>query len=110
MIGAIRRGGVYVAQAVEGGERPVVVVSWDSLNGALRKPIVCTVTSTDRERALATAVSVPAGEAGLERDSYVLCHELSTLVAERFRREVGLFSRERMLDIERALRVALDLG
>lgn len=110
MIGEIRRGGVYFAQMLDGGERPVVVVSWDALNGAFRKPIVCAVTSVARERSFPTAVPIPAGEAGLDRDSYALCHDLSTIRAERFRREVGQLPNELMFEIDRALAAALYLG
>ena len=108
MIGEIVRGGIYYAQLVDGGERPVVVVSWDAVNNALRKPVVCEVTTTERERVLSTCVRLPAGEAGLERDSYALCHEIRTVRAERLRREVGVLSTTRMFEIEDALRATLD--
>jgi mRNA interferase MazF len=110
LIGQIVRGGIYYAQLVEGGERPVVVVSSDVVTNALRKPVVCELTSAERERSLPTAVRLPAGEAGLERDSYALCHELRTVRAERLRREIGVLSGDRMAEIEAALRSTLDLG
>lgn len=110
LIGQIVRGGIYYAQLVEGGERPVVVVSSDVVTNALRKPVVCELTSAERERSLPTVVRLPAGEAGLERDSYALCHELRTIRSERLHREIGILPAERMAEIEAALRVALDLG
>ena len=110
MIGGIVRGGVYYARTAEGGERPVVVVSSDVVSNAMRKPVVCEVTTTVRERMLPTAVRLPAGEAGLDRDSFALCHEIATVRADRLRREIGVLPAERMSEIENALRVALDLG
>ena len=109
MIGRVERGGVYYARTAEGGERPVVVVSSDVLTRALRKPVVCEITSTERERSLPTVVRLAAGEAGLERDSYALCHEIATIGIERFRGELGMLSAERVDEIDRALAVVLDL-
>lgn len=110
MIGGIVRGGVYYARTAEGGERPVVVVSSDVVSNAMRKPVVCEVTTTVRERAYPATVRLSAGEAGLDRDSFALCHEIATVRVERLRREVGVLPAERMAEIERALAVALDLG
>lgn len=110
MIGNVERGGVYVAQTRQGGERPVVVVSADSVTRALRKPVICEITSTARERSLPTVVRLLAGEAGLDRDSYALCHEIATIGIEWFRGELGMLSAERIEEIDRALAAALDLG
>ena len=109
VIGNVERGGVYVAQTRQGGERPVVVVSWDTVNNVLRKPVVCHVTSRHRERALPTVVAISAGEAELQHDSYVLCHELHTLNAGDIEEELGELSDWRMREIDRALAAALDL-
>lgn len=108
-VGAIRRGNVYRARLGELGMRPVLVVSWDTVNNVLRKPVVCHVTSRQRERALPTAVAISAGEAELQHDSYVLCHELHTLDAEDIREELGELSDWRMHEVDRALAAALDL-
>lgn len=110
MIGEVVRGGVYYARTARGGERPVVVVSWDSLNHGLRRPVICEVTSVERARTLPTAVRLPEGEAGLDRPSYALCHELATIGVEQFRRELGRLSSERLSEIEVALRVVFHLG
>ena len=91
MIGELVRGGVYWARVPGAGDRPVVVLSWDALNSAIRSPIVCEVTTTRRQRAFPTSVPLPAG-------------------AGDFRSEIGHLSDDRMAEIERALLVALDLG
>lgn len=104
------RGGVYWARLHEAGDRPVVVISWNTLATAIRKPIVCQVTTIDRERAFPTTVRLEAGEAGLVDESFALCHEIASVRAERFRAEIGHLSDDRMAEIEQALGVALDLG
>jgi mRNA-degrading endonuclease toxin of MazEF toxin-antitoxin module len=108
LITEIVRGGIYDAD-YGAGDRTVLVVSWDAINHGMRSPIICQVTKTERERNLPTLVAIPAGEAGLEYDSYVLCHELLTLDLEDFRREVGMLSLPRLLEVEVALRRALDI-
>jgi mRNA interferase MazF len=109
VIGHVERGGVYIARTLQGGERPVVVISADSVTRALRKPVVCEITSTARERNLPTVVPLLAGEAGLDRDSFALCHEIGTVGIEWFRDELGMLTAERVEEIDRALAVALDL-
>ncbi|MGA9762249.1 MAG: type II toxin-antitoxin system PemK/MazF family toxin [Gaiellaceae bacterium] len=109
MIGEIVRGGIYFADLPGVGDKRVLVVSWSAINHGLRSPIVCLVTSTRRERSLPTDVSVSAGEAGMIEDSWILCHEIATLDAEMFRHEIGVLSSPLLVQVETALRYALDL-
>jgi mRNA interferase MazF len=105
----ILRGGIYLAALPGIGDKTVLVLSWDAINAGLRAPIVCQVTTTERERNLPTFVRLPAGEAGIEEDSYVLCHELVTLDAQDFRRDVGMIPPAILVQVEAAVRRALDL-
>ena len=105
----ILRGGIYYAALPGVGDKTVLVLSWDAINAGLRSPIVCQVTTTERERHLPTFVPLPAGAAGIEADSYILCHELVTLDAEKLRREVGMIPPPILAQVESALRRALDL-
>jgi mRNA-degrading endonuclease toxin of MazEF toxin-antitoxin module len=103
------RGGIYFAALPGIGDRTVLVLSWDAINAGLRSPIVCQVTTTERERNLPTFVHLPAGQAGIAEDSYILCHELVTLEAEDFRRDVGMIPPSILVQVEAAVRRALDL-
>jgi mRNA interferase MazF len=105
----ILRGGLYYAHLPGVGDKPVLVVSWNALNLGLRSPVVCRVTRTERERAIPTYVYLSAGEGGLAEDSYVLCHELTTIRAEDLRREIGMLPVPLMRRVELALRRTLDL-
>ncbi len=109
MIGEIVRGRLYYAGLPGVGDKPMLVVSWNALNLGMRSPIVCLVTSSSRERSLPTHVAIPAGEAGMDQDSWVLCHEIATLDAEDFRREIGVVPGPLLVQVEAALRQALDL-
>ena len=55
-------------------------------------------------------VALPAGTAGNERDSWILCHALATLDAKDVRRELGKIPPPLLVQVENALRRALDLG
>ena len=109
MIGEIVRGGLYFAGLPGVGDRRVLVVSWNAINAGLRSPIVCLVTSTQRARSLPTNVLVAAGEAGMDEDSWILCHEIATLDGETFRGEIGVLPPPLLVQVETALRYALDL-
>jgi mRNA-degrading endonuclease toxin of MazEF toxin-antitoxin module len=109
VIGKIVRGGLYFADLPGVGDKRVLVVSWNAINDGLRSPIVCLITSTQRARSLPTDVSVSAGEAGMGEDSWILCHEITTLDAERIRDEIGVLPPPLLVQVETALKQALDL-
>lgn len=106
----ILRGGLYFAHLPGLGDKPVLVVSWNALNMGLRSPVVCRVTRTERERSFPTYVHVSAGEGGLSEDSYVLCHDLTTIRSKDLRRQIGMLPVAAMRRVEFALRRTLDLG
>ena len=102
------RGFVYYAQ-VPSGRKPVVVVSSDDVSGRL-EPVVARITSRRRPRALPTHVRLAPGEAGLARESFVLCHDLVTVTPDVLGpRPVGLLGAARMREVDAALKRALDL-
>lgn len=74
-------------------------------------PIVVRVTSRWRVRNVPTSVELDAGEASLPEVSWVLCHELHTLPATFLDEDaVGELSFARMLEVDAALKRALDLS
>ena len=103
------RGTVWFVGLPGIGDKPAVIVSWQPIQRALGAAIVARITSAEKRRALPTAVRLDAGEAGLDRGGYVLCHDLFTLDREVFRRYAGRLSPPRLLQVEDALRRALDL-
>jgi mRNA-degrading endonuclease toxin of MazEF toxin-antitoxin module len=103
------RGSVWFVGLPGIGDKPAVIVSWQPIQQALGAAIVARITSVEKRRALPTAVALDAGEAGLDRGGYVLCHDLFTLERDVFRRFTGRLSAPRLLQVEDALRQALDL-
>lgn len=105
----LARGSIWFVEIPGVGDRPALVVSWQPVQQALGAAIVARITSIDKQRTLPTAVRLGAGEAGLDRPGFVLCHDLFTIEESSFRRESGLLSAGRLIEIEGALKRALDL-
>ena len=103
------RGAVWFVGIPEVGDKPALVVSGQPVQDALGAAIVARITSVEKGRTLPTAVALTAGEGGLERPGFVLCHDLFTVDRESFRRHAGDLSPGRMLEVEAALKRALDL-
>ena len=103
------RGTVWFVEWPEIGDKPALIVSWQPIQQALESAIVARITSVEKQRSLPTAVQLRAGEAGLDQGGYVLCHDLVTLDREVFRRHVGRLSPAKLLEVEEALRRALDV-
>jgi mRNA-degrading endonuclease toxin of MazEF toxin-antitoxin module len=105
------RGCIYYASLpVPDEDKTVLVVSAEPV-GEFMKPIVVQVTSRARIRTFDTDVELRAGEGGLERNSYALCHEIATLDAEMIE-ETPLgrpISPRKLVEVNEALALALDL-
>lgn len=69
---------------------------------------VARITAVERERAIPSFVALEAGEVLPDR-SFVICHNLFTLPSCELREPIGILGPDRMLEVEEALRQALDL-
>lgn len=100
------RGSVWFAEIPDIGDKPVVVVSGDSINIALENVVVARVTSIERGRTLPTFVELEAGEvAGLPQRSFIICHDLFTLPKACFGRHLGDLEPYKVFQLEQALKV-----
>jgi mRNA interferase MazF len=91
-------------------ERPALVVSSDSLN---RHSLdICVVPiSTAEHKAFSLRPKLPAGEAGLDRDSWVKCDQLTTVAKHRaIYPPLGTVKKESLQRIEQAIKRALELS
>jgi mRNA-degrading endonuclease toxin of MazEF toxin-antitoxin module len=104
-----QRGEVWFVDIPDVGDKPALIVSWDVVSTALDNAVVARITSVPRQRSVPTVVPLEVGEVeGLDRASWIVCHDLFTL-PKPFRRLAGSLRRERMLEVDAALRRALDL-
>ncbi len=119
----IRRGEIYFVELTptkgreQAGFRPVLVVSADAIN---RQPLVISVvvgTNASRvTRDYPTNVRVTSQETGLPEDTVFLCFQIRSLDPNRFvnlkpgkSRLVGTMPPERMVEVDEALKMVLDL-
>jgi mRNA interferase MazF len=113
----IKRGQIYfvnlnpVQGREQAGKRPVLVLSIDEIN---QLPLVVTVivgTKGDNiRRDYPTNVRVSTMESGLSIETVFLCFQIRSIDAARFMLEpAGQLTKEKMLDIETAVRYCLGL-
>jgi len=115
----VRRGEVRSADLnpVRGSEAdkvsPVVVVSNDAANGAaarLGRGVVTVVPVTSNTgRVLPFQVALPAGTAGLSRDSKAQAEQVRSVDVQRVGRRLGALPAPLLQQLDRALRLHLGL-
>lgn len=114
----MRRGDVYWATLAprsgseQQGKKPVIVVSHDAFNEipTWRSVIVVPLsTSASQARRGPTAVTVPAGAGGLDRDGVALCHQVTTLDRAKLWGRLGSLPENVLARVGEGLRVAQDL-
>jgi mRNA interferase MazF len=112
----MKRGEVYDARlepvegSEQGGTRPVVIVSRDAINAY--SPVVLAVPCTtyqSEKRVYPTQVLIQAPDGGLTRDSIAMADQVRVLSKERLLRLRGTLSDAAIVQLDRALLIALDL-
>jgi mRNA interferase MazF len=111
----INRGEVHIAalDPVAGKEisktRPVVVVSNDMNNRYSGTVTVLPVTSGNLDKIYPFEVSLPKGTGNLPKDSKVKADQIRTLDKARLVKRIGKLGDDEIREIEKAIRVHLDL-
>lgn len=114
----MKRGEVYWATLTprSGSEqkdrRPVVVVSHDGFNQTpgWRSVIVVPLSTSPSQRQRGpTAVPLPKGVAGLNREGTALCHQVTTLDRAKLSRRIGSLPPAVMGAMDAGLKAALSL-
>jgi len=115
----MRRGDIYIAdlEPVKGSEankrRPVLVVSNDNSNIAVEERGAGMITiiplTTNLERVLPFHTFLPAKETGLNADSKAQAEQIRAISTNRLGDFVGSVPKERMLEVNAALRLHLSL-
>ena len=92
------------------GRRPVIILSHDAFNQTpdWRSIIVIPVsTSTTQARRGPTVVILPAGTAGLPKESTAVCHQITTLDRSKLEEPFGTVPAQLMKQIEISLMTAV---
>lgn len=107
---ASQRGGEPGTPFAEQALRPVVLVSRDAINRVSLVVLICPLVDAASMRQLYPSdVAVRAPEGGLTADSIVLTGQLRALARTQLVRQLGELSQEVMRQLDRALRITLDL-
>lgn len=98
----------------QGGTRPVVVVSRNSINqhlvGNASGLVIVGVPTTDRanlSRLYPSHVELKKGIGGLTMDCVALCEQVRSVAVERLVRYMGTLPSKELAHIEEALRIVL---
>ena len=91
----------------QGGRRPAVVVSVDSVNEG-RSGIVIVVPCTTTRRGLASHVELDPTTSGLDHVTYAKCEDIKSVSDERLGSRVGHAPIDAMFDITRSIRILID--
>jgi mRNA interferase MazF len=115
----MKRGDIYLVdyEPARGSEankaRPAVIVSNDGANASVERTGRGVVTlvplTSNTARVYPFQVLLPAEESGLPKDSKVQCEQIRALAPDRLLRSIGSVPRQRMAEIDIALRRHLAL-
>ena len=91
--------------------RPCLVIQNDIGNAHSPATIVAAITGAENvARAYPVHVPVRKGEAGLAKDSVILCGQIRTVDETRFVRVYGMVSSATMEKVDQALKISLALS
>lgn len=93
----------------QAGIRPVVILQIDRANSVSPHTIIAPFTTKIRRALLRSHVFVPAGVAGLSRNSVVLCEQIRVIDKRRITKILGQLGNPYLEEIDRALHVILGL-
>ena len=112
----MQRGDIFDARlnptegSEQAGVRPVIIVSRDAINRYSSVVVVVPLTSaTNVKRPYPNNLDIPAGEGGLTADSVALGGQIRAVSKSRLLRQRGSLPKERMQQVDRTLRITLDL-
>lgn len=112
----MKRGDVYDARlnptegSEQAGVRPVIIVSRNAINQYSPVIVVVPVTkAANIKRAYPNNVTIEQGSGGLTVDSVALAGQVRAIATSRLLRQRGALSTKIMGQIDRALRITLDL-
>ena len=108
----MKRGDVVICAAPRdyGRPRPAVVVQSDLFNGSHSSVVVCLVT-THLEDAPLFRIPVPAGKTtGLKLESQVMVDKVIAIPRDKVTGRAGALPASALKEVDRALRLWLELG
>ncbi|MCX5977373.1 MAG: type II toxin-antitoxin system PemK/MazF family toxin [Coprothermobacterota bacterium] len=94
----------------QAGTRPVLVVSGEDFNQRWEQVAILPITTRKAGRRVFPGEALlPAGTAGLEKESLVLAHQIRAISKNRLQRHLGKLPPELQDQVRKALRLFLEL-
>lgn len=93
----------------QAGLRPAVILQTDHLT-ILSTIVIVPLTTQSKRAGFANTVWIAEMEAGLDRDSVALCHQIRALDRRKVIRKLGDLTPERLSEIEIAISFVLGLS
>lgn len=113
----MKRGEVYwvrldpIEGSEQAGTRPGVIVSRNAINQYSPVVVICPLTSARLlTRLYPSDVLVQAPEGGLQVDSVVLTLQVRAVAKSRLQQRLGQLEPDTMAQVDRALKITLDLS
>ena len=92
----------------QAGTRPALVLSVDKFNhGPAELVIVLPITSKDKRQPIHVAITPPEG--GLTLPSFIKCDDIRSVSKQRFKRFHGTLSARTLAEVEKRMRILLNL-
>jgi mRNA interferase MazF len=86
----------------QAGQRPAVIFQTDYL-ARLNTVVIIPLTTQLNRAGFASTVLIPSKEAGQDRPSVALCHQIRVLDRRRLKYKIGELSPERLSEVEIAV-------
>lgn len=110
------RGDVYWATlhptkgSEQAGTRPVIVVSRNAINANSPVVIIVPVTGLEHKAKIyPSQVVLKAGDGGLAKDSVALGEQVRAIAKKRLMKQLGHLPPQRLVSLNDALKIAMDL-
>ncbi|WP_019132013.1 type II toxin-antitoxin system PemK/MazF family toxin [Peptoniphilus obesi] len=111
----IKRGDIFYADlspvigSEQGGVRPVVIIQNDVGNKYSPTIIIAAITSQQNKTRLPTHVNVESKDVPLPKNSVILLEQIRTIDKKRLREKIGHFDNGVISEINRALKISLNI-
>lgn len=111
----IKRGDIFYADlspvigSEQGGVRPVVIIQNDVGNKYSPTIIIAAITSQQNKTRLPTHVNVESKDVPLPKNSVILLEQIRTIDKKRLREKIGHFDNDVISEIDKALKISLNL-
>lgn len=111
----IKRGDIFYADlspvigSEQGGVRPVVIIQNDVGNKYSPTIIIAAITSQQNKTRLPTHVNVESKDVPLPKNSVILLEQIRTIDKKRLREKIGHFDDGVISEINRALKISLNI-